>query len=139
MKAPVSLKILSISLIIWFVISCGAQGFSLYATFFTMSTRNIDIDIFNSIQTTIVGIAYVGVVLVAALAMLKGKFWGKVLFIGWAIPKFLQLMFKAIIFIRYEEYSLAILNSMLSLLILIGIYIVYRPNNRQYFNELQKS
>ena len=136
MKPPMSLKILSISLIIFFIISLGAYCFTLYAQLFSMRVTSIEIDIFNTIQNTIVNIAYASVVLVAALAILRGKFWGKVLFIGWAIPRFLQSIFKAITFFRYEEYLLAIGYGILSILVLIGIYIVYRPNSRQYFNEL---
>lgn len=136
MKPPMSLKILSISLIIFFIISLGAYCFTLYAQLFSMRVTSIEIDIFNTIQNTIVNIAYASVVLVAALAILRGKFWGKVLFIGWAIPRFLQSIFKTITFFRYEEYLLAIGYGILSILVLIGIYIVYRPNSRQYFNEL---
>ncbi len=136
MKLPMSLKILSISLIIFFIISLGTYCFTLYAQLFSMRVTSIEIDIFNTIQNTIVNIAYASVVLVAALAILRGKFWGKVLFIGWAIPRFLQSIFKAITFFRYEEYLLAIGYGILSILVLIGIYIVYRPNSRQYFNEL---
>ncbi|MGX2956025.1 hypothetical protein ACWIYZ_02910 [Ursidibacter arcticus] len=135
MQRPLSLTILSVALGILAILLCGIELFTLYARLSIKHIKALEGNELYVISNSFIDIIYISIIAIAGWAMFKGKFWGVVLFLSWAIPKSVSLVVKSIPFFQLEDYLPGFIYIGMAILLVISIFIPYKQNNRQFLNK----
>ncbi|MGX2949555.1 hypothetical protein ACWIUA_01420 [Ursidibacter sp. B-7004-1] len=135
MQRPLSLTILSVALGILAILLCGIELFTLYARLSIKHIKALEGNELYVISNSFIDIMYISIIAIAGWAIFKGKFWGVVLFLSWAIPKSVSLVVKSIPFFQLEDYLAGFIYIGMAILLVISIFIPYKQNNRQFLNK----